>query len=1272
MLTQENLVDLLHALGFEKKGALYRKAFGIVVLEVNFAKKEITYPEAAGLVINERQTCNFDANENFVVLECVHRLLEKGYKPEHIELEPKWKLGRGASGGRADILIKDNDGRPLLIIECKTAGTEFKRAWNKTLQDGDQLFSYAQQISETQFLCLYTSDLDAGTVSYTSHIIAHRDNNDYLADNPQLKSLKSVTDVKERHAVWRDTYELDYTTKGIFEENIQPYHIGKDKYSLADLHAISASDQQKKYHEFATILRQHNVSGRENAFDKLVNLFLCKLVDEIENPSELKFYWKGVAYDTHFDLMDRLQQLYQSGMKKFLGEEITYIDRSAVNGAMRFIKQNPDATMNAVWHLFIQQKFFTNNDFSLIDVHNEKLFYQNAEVLLKILQMWQDIRLTDPHGHNQFLGDMFEGFLDQGVKQSEGQFFTPMPICRFIMMSLPLATLVQRSATPPKAIDYACGAGHFLTELALQLKPLVETHQPEADLAAYHKALYGIEKEYRLSKVAKVSAFMYGQQGINICYGDGLINQHEAFPEIKDGTFDLLVANPPYSVRGFLETLPEEERKAYTLTETINDLETSNSIETFFIERAKQLLRADGVAAIILPSSILSNGGSAYIRTREILIQYFDIVAIAEFGSGTFGKTGTNTVTLFLRRKKTAPDTAAHYRERVEEWFKGCDASKRKQVIYKDEHLIARYAVHINVPLDDYKTLLKGDPDGAWTTHLEAVYLEKFNASTEVINLYKAKWFKALAPAEQEAEVNKRYLAFVQGIERDKLYHFVMACDQPNPVLIIRSPTETKAIKQFLGYEWSSAKGDEGIKLIKDAHGRHLTPLYDETNRDNEVKLNSLVSANFDGKLSIPESLVPFSVAAALTDMLDFSRVTFEKQLSITPNRAKAKVNSKWPNTKLANVAQILNGGTPSTSEASFWEGGDICWATLVDTKQKYLVDTTRKITSAGLKHTTLLPINTVIFSSRATIGEVCINKVLTTTNQGYKNFVCDPTKLKFEYLYQILVHLRPVLADLVPAGSKYKEINGKTIADFEIPLPPLSVQQQIVAECGSVDESEDFARAQLESLSGKIGKSISDIYESAAPFLEIYKLAIDIQYGLNEAMNEGCVGYKIFRMNEIIRGRMVDNGSMKCADISAEAFAKYKLNKGDLLFIRSNGSLEHIGKVGLFDLDGDYCYASYLVRIVPDSSKVLPKYLGCIMNSEVFRKGMVSLAVKSGGTNNINATKMKSIKVPVPSLAEQKKFVAKIEALEQQIAEAQAVIDGAAARKQAILQKYL
>ena len=909
MLTNDHLALLLQALGFEKTGGIYKKMVGAVPLEVNAAKKEISYPEAAGLIVNERQTCHFEANENFVVLECVHRLLEKGYKPKHIELEPKWKPGRGASGGRADILVKDNDGRPLLLIECKTAGNEFKRAWNKTLLDGDRLFSYAQQISETQFLCLYTSSLDDSKVTYTSHVVAHRDNEKYLADNPLFKSFKSATDVKQRFAVWRDTYKLDYTSKGIFENNIQPYFIGKDKYSLEDLNAISATDQQKKYHEFATILRQHNVSGRENAFDKLVNLFLCKLVDELENPADLKFNWKGVAYDTHFDMMDRLQRLYQAGMKEFLNEDITYIDQNAVQTAMRFIKQNPDATQRALWNLFMQQKFFSSNDFSFIDVHNEKLFYQNAEVLLKILQMWQDIRLTHPHGHNQFLGDLFEGFLDQGVKQSEGQYFTPMPICRFILMSLPLESLVKRRADPPKVIDYACGAGHFLTELALQLKPLVDKHKPGADMSKYHQAIYGIEKEYRLSKVAKVSAFMYGQQEINICYGDALVNQHAAFPAIQDGSFDLLVANPPYSVRGFLETLPEEERKAYTLAEAVNDLETANSIETFFIERAKQLLRADGMAAIILPSSILSNGGSAYVRAREILIQYFDLVAIAEFGSGTFGKTGTNTVTLFLRRKKTAPDNAEHYRERVAEWFKGGHADLNQQAIYQDEHLIARYAAHISVPLDGYKTLLMGEADGAWTRqeHFE-VYTDKFNNSAEVNKLYKAKWFKALTGPEQEAEISRRYLAFVQAIEHDKLYHFAMACDQPNPVLIIRSPSDNKEQKKFLGYEWSSAKGDEGIKLIRDANGRHLTLLYNEVNRVDPAKLNRLIADNFDGIcFATPAALQGVSRTVPLLDMLDFSRPSFEKQLA-EQGKKSLDIETKWPKLRLGSILSLEYG----------------------------------------------------------------------------------------------------------------------------------------------------------------------------------------------------------------------------------------------------------------------------------------------------------------------------------------------------------------------------
>ncbi|MBK7415981.1 MAG: restriction endonuclease subunit S [Dechloromonas sp.] len=188
---------------------------------------------------------------------------------------------------------------------------------------------------------------------------------------------------------------------------------------------------------------------------------------------------------------------------------------------------------------------------------------------------------------------------------------------------------------------------------------------------------------------------------------------------------------------------------------------------------------------------------------------------------------------------------------------------------------------------------------------------------------------------------------------------------------------------------------------------------------------------------------------------------------------------------------------------------------------------------------------------------------------------------------------------------------------------------------------------------------------------LEIDKIALAVQYGLSEKMNEGGVGCKIFRMNEIIGGRMFDGGAMKCADISADEFAKYRLKRGDVLFNRTN-SIEHVGKTGLFDLAGDYCFASYLVRVVPDTAKVLSLFLTLMMNSKIFQQEAKGKASKSINQANINATIMRNIKVPVPALPVQTQVVSEVLALEQTIAKAQAIIAAAPARKQAIMQRYL
>ena len=154
MITKSNFKDLLVSLNFTNHGEVYEKKFPQynTSMSVDFSKKTLYYPE----IMNGRErNNNFDASENFVVFECVNRLLEKGYRPENIELEKEWHLGHNAKSGRADICVTDFEGSMLFIIECKTWGKEFEKALSNTKIDGSQLFSYWQQEQSCKWLVLF-------------------------------------------------------------------------------------------------------------------------------------------------------------------------------------------------------------------------------------------------------------------------------------------------------------------------------------------------------------------------------------------------------------------------------------------------------------------------------------------------------------------------------------------------------------------------------------------------------------------------------------------------------------------------------------------------------------------------------------------------------------------------------------------------------------------------------------------------------------------------------------------------------------------------------------------------------------------------------------------------------------------------------------------------------------------------------------------------------------------------------------------------------------
>ena len=109
MITKIKLKEMLLSIGFKSTNDdILEKEYKDISCSiiVDFKNQKIRYPEAKGFKVNVATTCNFSEPENFVVLECVNRLFEKGYRPEHVELERAWTLGHEQKSGRADICVQ--------------------------------------------------------------------------------------------------------------------------------------------------------------------------------------------------------------------------------------------------------------------------------------------------------------------------------------------------------------------------------------------------------------------------------------------------------------------------------------------------------------------------------------------------------------------------------------------------------------------------------------------------------------------------------------------------------------------------------------------------------------------------------------------------------------------------------------------------------------------------------------------------------------------------------------------------------------------------------------------------------------------------------------------------------------------------------------------------------------------------------------------------------------------------------------------------------------
>ena len=155
----------------------------------------------------------------------------------------------------------------------------------------------------------------------------------------------------------------------------------------------------------------------------------------------------------------------------------------------------------------------------------------------------------------------------------------------------------------------------------------------------------------------------------------------------------------------------------------------------------------------------------------------------------------------------------------------------------------------------------------------------------------------------------------------------------------------------------------------------------------------------------------------------------------------------------IKDVTKIITGTTPSTNDETNWNG-DILWITPAEMNANtfYVFDTERKITEKGRKSKSLeiMPLNTVLLSTRAPIGKVGIVGKPMACNQGFKNFICNE-KLNPVFLYILLKNNTEYLNSL-GSGTTFLEVSKTKIGELKIPLPPIELQNEFANYVGQIE----------------------------------------------------------------------------------------------------------------------------------------------------------------------------------------------------------------------------
>ena len=283
----------------------------------------------------------------------------------------------------------------------------------------------------------------------------------------------------------------------------------------------------------------------------------------------------------------------------------------------------------------------------------------------------------------------------------------------------------------------------------------------------------------------------------------------------------------------------------------------------------------------------------------------------------------------------------------------------------------------------------------------------------------------------------------------------------------------------------------------------------------------------------------------------------------------------------------------------------------------------------------------------------------------GYCVLRSDSVKIEPSFLYNCL--LTDWFIDSMgklERGANYPAVRDSDVYRMKIPVPPIEEQKKIAAVLGTVQRAIE-EQERLLQLTTELEKSLlhklfteglrgePQKMTEIGPVPESWEVVplgenlTEAQYGLSTKGAE-AEQYALLRMTNQQKGRIVPV-NLQYVALTAGQFEKFRMQKQDILFNRTN-SFDLVGRTAIFDLEGDFVFASYLIRLRTDSERLRPYFLNHYLNSDETQARLKSIATRAISQSNISATRLRGFLVPVPDPKEQDEIVAMINSIDQKV----------------------